>query len=469
MRLSIAKCVWGARYVRTMLDANLPSLLAPNNVPAAAARAPLEHVLVTTPADRVVIESDPTYQALARLIPCRIELMNETPVAADYMGTIDRMNRAHRQILADCRAHGSAWIFDQPDHVWGNGSLDHLAGLAVAGVRCALFAGIRTNREDMLPVLGAWRDGPMVDIDNRVLLRLAIEHMHVHDRVRFWGPPASTIGPHHVNWRVGPHSFLRRVFYAQPFLLASPKEDVEPHRSVDLDYVERAYAPSELHYIANSTDFLVVELSGRLEFRDHIPQPLTVPYLSAWTHRFVTDRQMDVFSWPIRFQGDDTAERRWRRMERFSFRIEQAVRRMRGLYAAQAALAADRPLLAALLGRLLREPSAHRLIDLSDKSIFFAPPDAVLAEWLELPSSQLLAAVPSRLARDLGTGVARLSDAGRLEVELSGGSVSVEGLEMVRLRLPGPLDLYVPALLSPSAGRPAGSAPEPETMPDRAS
>ena len=199
MRLSIAKCVWGARYVRTMLDVNLPSLLAPGNVPAAAARLPLEHLLVTTPADRAVIEAHPAYQALTRLIPCRIEPLQEMAATPDYMGQINQMNLAHRQILADCRARDATWVFDQPDHVWGDGSLDHLATLALRGARCVLFAGIRTNREQMVPILENWRGdatgtGPVMAIGNEPLLRLAIEHMHVHDQIRFWGPRFSTIG-----------------------------------------------------------------------------------------------------------------------------------------------------------------------------------------------------------------------------------------------------------------------------------
>ncbi|MBF5093553.1 hypothetical protein F1643_02665 [Azospirillum sp. INR13] len=461
MRLSIAKCVWGARYVRTMLDVNLPSLLAPGNVPAAAARLPLEHLLVTTPADRAVIEAHPAYQALTRLIPCRIEPLQEMAATPDYMGQINQMNLAHRQILADCRARGATWVFDQPDHVWGDGSLDHLATLALRGARCVLFAGIRTNREQMVPILENWRGdatgtGPVMAIGNEPLLRLAIEHMHVHDQIRFWGPRFSTIGAHNVSWRVGSHSFLRRVFFAQPFLLAPPKEAVEPQRSVDLDYVERAYAPEELSTIANSRDFLVVEVSGRYQFREHTPYPLTVPYLAAWTRRWITDRQMDVFSTPIRFQADDTPEHRWQRMERFSGRIEAALRRSHALYEAQTVLAAERPLLAALLGRLLRDDHAHRRLALPEQASFFAPPEPVLAEWLELSGADLRTAVAGRLVagrvvtRRDWPGPVRLPTlaGGVLDVyPHAGGGVTVGGVHLTPLDLPGGLRLYSPAAI----------------------
>lgn len=446
MRLTIAKCVWGERYVATMLAANLPSLLAPGNIPAAARRVDLDHLLLTTPADRVVIENHPAYQALTRLIPCRIEALDEAPTPKDYVGAIDRMNQAHCRILADCRARGSSWVFDQPDHIWGDGSLGYLANLARNGASCVLFAGIRTNREDMLTILPSWRNGEVLQLDNGALLRLAIEHMHVHDRARFWGAPVGTNGPHHVNWRVGPYSFLRRVFYAQPFLLAAPKTIVEPRRSVDLDYVERAYAPAELQYIANSRDFLVIEVSGKLEFRDHSPPPLSAPYLASWAGRLVSDRQADVFMRSIRFQGDETPERRWRRVERFSADVAGTIHRMRELRALQAALASERPALAAVLGRLLRDPTAHRRLAWKGQATFHAPSSDIAAAWLNLPMSKLLDAMTERLVGGGfdGEATATTPVGGALERGQKEAGLWGDGVEMIPFNASGSLRLFLP-------------------------
>ncbi|WP_148293813.1 hypothetical protein [Azospirillum sp. B4] len=442
MRLSIAKCVWGERYVQTMLTLNLPSLLASGNIAAAARRVPLEHVLVTTTEDRAVIEDSPVYQAMAALIPCRVIPLDETPVAADYNGIIDRMNRAHIQILADCRATGAAWVFDQPDHIWGDGSLDHLAMLAAAGVQCAMFAGIRTNRQEMEPALDSWRQGVAIGIGRDALLRLSIEHMHFHDRARFVGGPVAAMHPHHLNWRVGTHSFLRRVFYAQPFLMAGPPATVAPGRSVDLDYVEHAYPAHALHHIQSSRDFLVVEVSDRWQFKDETVAALTVPYLATWTGRYVSDRQMAGFDQPIRFQADDTPDRHWDRLIRHSAAVGATVRRLRDLRRVQAALAEGHPLLAALLGRLLRDPDTHRRIALPADVAFFAPPARELEGWLELPIPDLR----RRLLRHLvveGTPSRALDGTAR-DVRRAGDGLRVDGKTLRRVEIPGPFGLFVP-------------------------
>ncbi|MBB6252270.1 hypothetical protein [Nitrospirillum iridis] len=443
MRLSIAKCVWGARYVQTMLALNLPSLLASGNIPAAVQRMPLEHVLVTTAEDCAVIEASPVYQALAALIPCRIIPLDETPVSADYDGIIDRMNRAHVQIMADCRATGAAWVFDQPDHIWGNGSLDHLAELAQRGVRCAMFAGIRTNRQQMESVLAHWRQGNTIDIGRDALLRLSIEHMHFHDQTRFWGAPLGAMGPHHLNWRVSPHSFLRRVFYAQPFLMAVPPAAVAPGRSVDLDYVEHAYPADALHHIRSSRDFLVVEVSDRWQFKEQTRPPFTVPYLATWAGQYVSDRQMAVFDQPIRFQADDTPDRRWDRLIRHSAAVAAAVARARDLRRTQEALAGDHPLLAALLGRLLRDDTAHRRVPLFETADFLAPSTETLEAWLDLPVPQLLRQVLGRLVTSADSGTVRSLGGAPLNVRRAGDDLWVDGRAMRLVAIPGAVRLFV--------------------------
>lgn len=445
MKLCIAKCVWGARYVRTMLELNLPSLLASANLPAAAARVTVEHLLVTTAEDRAIIEASPVYKALSQVVSCRIIPLDETPVSVGYLGTIDRMNRSHIQILADCRSTGAHWIFDQPDHIWGSGSLNHLAMLAESGVRCALFAGIRTIQQDMEPMLSTWRQGTTLDIDRDSLLRLSIEHMHVHDRTRFWGAPLGTLAPHHLNWRVGPQSFLRRVYYAQPFLMAVPSKHVAPTRSVDLDYVEQAYMPEELHQIASSRDFLVVEVSDRWHFKDQTTHPLTIPYMASWTGRYVTGRQMAVFNQPIRFQADATPERHWRRLIRYSAQVGQAIHVAWELRKAQIALAVDHPLLAALLGRFLREPTAtFRATPIPAHACFFAPTPAELTEWLALPMPDLLCRVRGRLGSWPVKGVPFRTLDGKVLDLRQGDDVQLDGCAMRSVNVPGPIRLFVP-------------------------
>jgi hypothetical protein len=381
MKLLLAKCVWGAAYVDTMLRVNLPSLLAAGNLPAVAAGHDVEHAIFTTAADAAVIAAHPVYRAVQAAVPCRIEILPEAAEDGSYLGNIARMNAAHRRILAECSATGAAWLFDQPDHVWGERALSHLAAQAQAGVRCVMFAGIRTVRETMLPALAAWTDGPVLTVPHRALIGLATENLHIHDMVRFWGAPVSTFWPHHVSWRVGPRSFLRRAFHVQPFLMAAPPAGVMPARSVDDDFADHAYPdPAQVAFIGDTDDFAVIEVSPRLHVMDWKPGRLSVPQLAAWAGEQLNPRRRAYFSHPIRFRGDGTAERRWQRIADFSAAIATTVDRFAVCRALQAAAAAERPELAALLGRLARDPAAHRHLPWPPPQA--GAPDAAITEYL---------------------------------------------------------------------------------------
>jgi hypothetical protein len=344
-----------------MLTVNLPSLLAPGNLPALATSRAVEHVIHTTKADAAIIAAHSTYRRLSAEIPCRIEVLPDAPSGADYFVNIDRMNGIHRRILEECATTGAAWLFDQPDHVWGDGALSYLASRTDAGARCVMFAGIRTVRETIVPVLERRMRHGVLSVSHRALIGLATEHFHAHDMGRFWGTPVATAWPHHVSWRVGARSFLRRSFHAQPFMIAAPTEGVLPDRSVDDDFVDRAYPdPASVEFVRDTDDFAVIEVSPRLHVLDHREGRLSMPLLAAWSGTHLNRRKRDNFLHAIRFRGDATAEDHWRRLETFSSRIANTLERYEAFHLAHAAVSEERPALAALLGRLLRDETAHR-------------------------------------------------------------------------------------------------------------
>ncbi|KAA0593760.1 hypothetical protein J2848_005895 [Azospirillum lipoferum] len=386
MRFLLAKCVWGTAYVDSMLMLNLPSLLAPGNLPALVSGGiAIEHAIYTTASDAAVIQAHPVYRALQTIVPCRIEILTDRAGPGDYSDTIGRMNVVHARILKECAETGTAWLFDQPDHVWGNRALSHLVERAGAGVRCVMFAGIRTVREDMLSAVTPWRRDVALDIPHRVLIGLGSDTMHVHDMVRFWGMPVATTWPHHVSWKVGARSFLRRSFHPQPFLIASVPDGVAPSRSVDQDFVDRAYPnPDDVEFVRDTDDFAVIEVSPRLHVSSHNHHPLTLPLLAAWMGVNANTRMQDYFTHAIRFRGDESSERRWRRMEAFSKRITDALDRYQIFRHVIETAGDGAPVLATLLGRLLRDPSTCRHLTIPAGPItLLLPEEDALRERLD--------------------------------------------------------------------------------------
>lgn len=357
MKFTIAKCVWGQAYVATMLGYNLPSLLAPGNLPWLAAGHEIEHILYTTAADAAVIRRSPAFQRLVELVPSMIVEIeaDELLDGVGYGAIIDRMNAVHNRILRHCWEQGRIWLFDQPDHVWADGSLGTLAKRMAAGQDCIVFPAARTVKERVEPVLDQLRaaDGSIV-VKSRRLVGIALDNLHTHDCARIWGPKMATVWPHHVSWRVGPGAILRRAFYTQPFAVRPPTAWVSAERSVDMHYLDRAFPdPERIHFIDDTDDFFVLEVSTQFHVLDANPQPLSVGLLSAWAASATGAYQRACFHRPVRFHRATVHERCWRRMEAFSERIAQALDDAVALRNTADAIESRRPWLTLLVHRFL--------------------------------------------------------------------------------------------------------------------
>lgn len=406
MKFMLAKCVWGESYVRTMLDYNLPSLLAAGNLPAIAAAHDVEHVIYTTRADAAVIAADPAHQRLAEVLPVRFEDIDGDD-GIGYGAVIRRMNAIHDRILRDCRRRKAIWLFDQPDHVWADGALSYLVKRTAAGARCCVFPAIRTVAEQAAPALAAFRraeDGS-ISAPMPALVRIALDHMHIHDMARVWGPETATIWPHHVSWRVASHALLRRAFFYQPFTIAPGDAHVEPERSVDMHYLDRAFPdPESLDFITDSDDFFVLEISTQFHVIDPNSHPLNLPLVAAWASAHAGAYQRACFGKAIRIHAEPIPERRWRRMERHTARIHAAVLAAARLHRLHDWLRSNGRLIAArLLGRALRDDAAlrqgGRQGGLPEMATVLLPPDSSLAVFDDLAPAALVERLAARLLR----------------------------------------------------------------------
>ena len=63
--VAVVVAVWGQRFVQRFLEICLPTLLAPGNVPAAAAELPTEFVILTREQDEPAFATHPMFSILA--------------------------------------------------------------------------------------------------------------------------------------------------------------------------------------------------------------------------------------------------------------------------------------------------------------------------------------------------------------------------------------------------------------------
>jgi len=343
----LAKSVWGDAYIETMLSLNIPSLLSRRNI-GSLAGYDVEHRLYTTEADREKIEAAPIYRHLATQVPCSIVTPNREDLVdagAAYEGTIARMNAYHHAIIDDCAAIGATWMFDQPDHIWGDGSLLHLVNLAANGDDIVFFPSMSGNLEELIGGVAPWRNTETgaIDVPNRALVDLAFKHMQFHDLTRFWGTPVSTEWPHHIAFRVAPDCVMRRCFYPQPYLI---KTAGRPRliRSVDFSYIETARENGEsFHFIGDSDDFFILEASRKYQFPDYNVKKMSMGLIGNWAIRYAEAGHIEAFSHPVVYHTGEIPHRQLARINRFADAVTSGIVSMVEIDRALAALVDPHP------------------------------------------------------------------------------------------------------------------------------
>jgi hypothetical protein len=386
----IAKCVWGDAYIKTMLSLNIPSLLSKNNIGALLERN-LEHHIYTTADDREKIESHSTYKNLAALIKCRIlvpdidcALNAETP----YDTNIARMNAYHQRIIDDCEEIGAVWLFDQPDHIWGDGSLRHLVELAEDEWDVALFPGVRANLDETASAIENWRDKETgaLNIPRRSLVDLALKNMHFHDLTRFWGPVASTDWPHHMAWRVAPGCFMRRSFYPQPFLINTANRP-RLVRSIDFSYIETAMKRGDrVHFITNTDDFFILEVSRKYQLPSYSVGRMSAPLIGNWAIRYAGASHIEAFSKSVVFHTDNVIPRRLSRINRFADTLSITIKTMVELDRIAVSIATERPRAAAFIRLCLNQKELVRRIELPNPFTLSFPSETEIPDLTDFRS-----------------------------------------------------------------------------------
>ncbi|HYE50530.1 MAG TPA: hypothetical protein VEB20_13135, partial [Azospirillaceae bacterium] len=355
---------------------NIPSLSADGNLPAFLRRHPVEHVIYTTRADAERIERHPAYRTLADKVPSRIDIAIGSGDRQLYGGAISRMNEAHQRILADCRADGATWLFDQPDHVWADGSLGTLAEAVGDGTRCILFAGLKTALEEMIPQLGRFRseDGAVLSVSPEDLLEAALDCLHRHDMVRFWKGPEGTSWPHHVAWRAGRTAFVRRTFMPQPFVIPPTGEAVVAKRSLDWDFLESAFPDmADISFIEDSRHFLVAEMTPGALHQESKGTPVDVASVGTFAACIASPYQERCFRTPIVYGGWTVSDRRMRRVLDYSRRCREAADLFARHNRVLKELGPDFPQLADILSAVLRDAKLFSALRVPAEATFLLP------------------------------------------------------------------------------------------------
>jgi SAM-dependent methyltransferase len=289
-QITLLMPVWGYQFIGRFLEFCLPTLLAPNNIPAIAQALPCRFVLLSSVADEAIIRSHPAWQKLERICTTEIQPIDDLITQGNHTATITlAFERAVRQAGAAMR--DTCFIFLMSDYLVTDGSLKTVLATVQGGAGAVLAGNFQIISEDATPLLRQWinRASHEIVLRPRELVRWSLAHMHpatVANIVNF----GLTHNAHtnRLFWRVDEDTLIGRFYLMHPIAIHPEVADFSVSASWDYSFVPELCPSGNVVALTDSDDYLVVELQRRdYEWENLQPGPI-VPEklafsLAEWT------------------------------------------------------------------------------------------------------------------------------------------------------------------------------------------
>src|ERR1700734_1752266 len=136
-QITLLMPVWGYQFIGRFLEFCLPTLLAPNNIPAIARAKPCRFVLLSSVADEPIIRSHPAWQKLERHCVCEIRSIDDLITQGNHTATItlafERALRRSGDAMRD-----TCFIFLMSDYLVADDSIKPARRMIAAGAHAVL-------------------------------------------------------------------------------------------------------------------------------------------------------------------------------------------------------------------------------------------------------------------------------------------------------------------------------------------
>ena len=308
--IRIVTAVWGDWHLDAFLDVNLPTLLAPRNLPAMFKQHRVGYQIYTRSADLKRIRAAHSFRRLAALVPVKLKTIParrlSDPIAAHVAIWQTAVRRATRA--------GSFALLMPPDVLWSEGSLEHVAELLSQGKQGIFVPFLRVTSNSFLPAFrerfGSSPD--QVALSGRSLVRLCLQHLHplmaAYSRTSRYFPTHAEM----IVWPVPGEGIAVRVF-ARELLVFNPRVI----RVNAAQLVENPVPREALHLVADSDQLFGVSLAplGKDIGWHSTPWRIAPSDVARWWLDHDSPSNDAVAAARVRWHVGSPTERLWRARE----------------------------------------------------------------------------------------------------------------------------------------------------------
>ncbi len=300
---------WGDSYVDELLNLALPSLLAPGNLPAVAAQAPCELVLVSEERLFAKIAGHPAVREAQKLCPVRLVGLDDLITRSDKYGMA--LTYALHRAFADLGpAMTDAWLmFFNADFVMADGSLRNLLGHLMRGERIVASPSYCTVKEEMIPELKRRLalDPTRLAIAPRDLANLILRHRHVTIRGKTINQDRfHLLQADQFYWQVDAKTLVGQQMPVAIVGMRPQRYLAEPNAFWDHGLMLELCPDAEVKLLGDSDEFLMLELrSGGVAQEQIVPGLPNLRDLAERMITWVTPYQLSFAHRPLVLHASD--------------------------------------------------------------------------------------------------------------------------------------------------------------------
>ena len=252
--LMMTTAVWGDWFIGMLLDVNLPTLLAPGNLPALSRRCAIHYVLFTRSADRERLERAPEIEAMRRYMTIEIRLLAD----ADLADPIATHHRCWKIVTEEASEARSRVLLMPPDVAWSENAFETVARHIERGTKAIFMTYLRAESETFAAAIRARRNPADVALamSGLDLVETCVRSLHplmaAYLRQSDYFPTHSEM----MLWAVPQEGFLARIFAREMFVY-TPGELKLNHAALPAV----PFAPGEAVFITDSDELFAVSLA----------------------------------------------------------------------------------------------------------------------------------------------------------------------------------------------------------------
>jgi len=310
-RLLMSTAVWGDWHMMVHLTVNLPTLLAPGNLPTLAAACDMQYLIFTRRSDFTRIEADPAIAKIRALgIDVTIEFLPpdilKDPIAAHHAAWDMATKRAGES--------GSLLLLMPPDVAWGGRSFGSVVDRLERGDRAVFMTYLRAESVSFVKALNDRKsaDSVALDISQNDMVDLCVRSFHPLMAASVRDSDFFPTHPEMILWPVPGEGFAVRVLAREMFLFDPSYFNLNHAALPDLP-LQRG----EASFICDSDDLFAVSLAeiGK-DVQWHIrPQEASPMTIAPWWLRYDSKSNDFMAAQKIRWHFKPVTEAKWRAVE----------------------------------------------------------------------------------------------------------------------------------------------------------